>query len=278
VAWPQLLGPPIDARSALAPERRALLKLLEDLSRADWERSTVCPGWTVWDIAAHLLGDDLARLARSRDDHDGLAPRPAESLPDFLNRINDEWVTAARRLSPALLIDLLQWTGEQVERFWLDQDLQRLGEPVSWAGPHPAPVWLDAARDFTEYWIHRQQIHDALCLPDDPSPHVRHLVFDTLIRALPYALRDRVASTDAAVTVTVTGTGGGSWTVRSFGGEWTLVTGSGQASLAHVVLPGDTAWRLWTRGIEPETARRRAALNGDPDLGEVVLRMVSIIR
>jgi len=32
---------------------------------------------------------------------------------------------------------------------------------VSWAGPEPAPVWLDAARDFSEYWTHQQQICDA---------------------------------------------------------------------------------------------------------------------
>jgi hypothetical protein len=33
---------------------------------------------------------------------------------------------------------------------------------VSWAGPDPVPAWLDQARELSEYWIHRQQILQAL--------------------------------------------------------------------------------------------------------------------
>jgi hypothetical protein len=53
---------------------------------------------------------------------------------------------------------------------WRDLDLDALGEPVSWAGPDPAPLWLDCARDFTEYWVHQQQIRDATGRPDTGGP------------------------------------------------------------------------------------------------------------
>jgi hypothetical protein len=38
-------------------ERAALLDLLESLNPVAWERATVCTGWAVRDIAAHLVGD-----------------------------------------------------------------------------------------------------------------------------------------------------------------------------------------------------------------------------
>jgi hypothetical protein len=71
------LGPPIDVRGLFPEERSALLALLGEPVAGDWdwERATVCPGWTVKDITAHVLHDDLRRLASMRDGHQG--PRPA---------------------------------------------------------------------------------------------------------------------------------------------------------------------------------------------------------
>jgi hypothetical protein len=36
-----------------------------------------------------------------------------------------------------------------------------MGEPVTWAGPEPAPIWLDIAREYTERWLHQAQVRDA---------------------------------------------------------------------------------------------------------------------
>ena len=45
----------------------ALVDLLTDLSPDDWQKPTVCAGWTVKDIAAHLLGGEIGILSRKRD-------------------------------------------------------------------------------------------------------------------------------------------------------------------------------------------------------------------
>jgi hypothetical protein len=75
-------------------------------------------------------------------------------LAAFIHRFNDEWVQAVRRVSPRLLLDLLDVPSPQVLALWRDIDLDASSEPVTGAGPDPAPVWLDCARDFTEYWVH----------------------------------------------------------------------------------------------------------------------------
>ena len=68
-----------------------LIKLLRSLSPEDWLRPTICPGWSVKDIAAHLLDTSLRRLSMARDGFFGEAPENADSydgLVRFLDRLN----------------------------------------------------------------------------------------------------------------------------------------------------------------------------------------------
>jgi uncharacterized protein (TIGR03083 family) len=91
-----------------APERASLLELLSALSAGQWQAPTVCPGWSVKDVALHLLGDDIDLLSRRRD---GAAPtdtpgRPAGfgELVASLDRLNQSWVEATRRISPGCCV------------------------------------------------------------------------------------------------------------------------------------------------------------------------------
>jgi uncharacterized protein (TIGR03083 family) len=43
-----------DAWTAIDGHRRALVRLLEDLSEEEWRRPSLCEGWTVRQVAAHL--------------------------------------------------------------------------------------------------------------------------------------------------------------------------------------------------------------------------------
>jgi uncharacterized protein (TIGR03083 family) len=271
------LGPPIDVRPLFRIDRGDLVELLRDLAAADWERPTICPGWRVRDVVAHVAADDFGRLARMRDGYRGVGPREGEPLATFLHRINQEWVVAARRLSPVILTDLLAFTGAQIDELWRSQDLGRLGEPVSWAGDGPAPVWLDAARDFTEYWTHQQQIRDVTLRPRQARPELLGALLDTFIRALPHTLRHVDAPVGSEVEVTVTGGADGSWTATRFAAGWSLRRGPAGSPAASVTLDPDTMWRLCTRGISPEQARARAHLTGDRRLCDAAMRIVSII-
>src|SRR5262249_24295032 len=58
--------PPLDVRSLLQAERAALLTLLGELDPTAWAKPTVCPDWSVKDVALHILDDDLGWLSRGR--------------------------------------------------------------------------------------------------------------------------------------------------------------------------------------------------------------------
>ena len=276
ISW---LGPAIDVRSLFGEQHAAFIDLLRQLTADEWLRPTICPGWTVKDVAAHVLGDHIGRLSMHRDG-DGfrvLHPRDAEPFTVYLNRINEEWVLAARRISPPLLIDLLSTVGEQIVRFWPTVDLNALDAHVRWAGPGPLPFWLDAARDFSEYWTHHQQICDATGRTGLTDPAYLGPVLDTFLRALPHTLRNATAPEGATVEVVVTGPGGGAWTCVREPERWKLRHQSSPAPTAQITLSADTTWRLCTRGITPEQATVRAQIRGDQDLATAALQIVSIM-
>jgi uncharacterized protein (TIGR03083 family) len=94
-------------------ERAALLELLRSLDATAWEHETVCPGWAVRDIAAHLVADDLGRLSRQRDGYRPEGRRGAERLASFVDRQNAEWVRAMRGMSPTVITSLLEVGGRE---------------------------------------------------------------------------------------------------------------------------------------------------------------------
>jgi hypothetical protein len=47
----------------------------------------------------------------------------------LVNRLNQEWVVAARRMSPHLLRELLAWIGPEVEAYFPSLDLEAIGSP-----------------------------------------------------------------------------------------------------------------------------------------------------
>jgi uncharacterized protein (TIGR03083 family) len=272
------LGDPIDVRDLFLVERTELLADLRGLEPADWARAAV-PGWTVKDVAAHLLGDDYGRLARMRDEYpEGPRPNAGEAFPAFIHRANQEWVKACARLSPRSLIDTLDLTGHQIAQMWRHSDLTAHGTPVSWAGADPAPLWLDCARDFTEYWVHRQQIREATGRPPIADPRFLCPVLDTFMRALPFTMRGTEAAPGTQVEVTVSGRAGATWTVTAVAGGWSLTHGPARSPTTTVRLDPDTAWRLCTRGVEPKVALERVHLGGDRTLAVAACQVLSIIR
>jgi len=151
--------PPGDVARLFAEERAHLIDALSALRSSDWPKPTPCPQWTILPLACHLLGDDFSLLARHRDQHLGTVAPLGSDEPAFIAWLDDlqmGWVQAARRLSPRLVVELLAWTAPQVVDLFQSQDPLALSGHVSWAGP--VPVWLDHARELSEYWIHRQQL------------------------------------------------------------------------------------------------------------------------
>jgi uncharacterized protein (TIGR03083 family) len=209
----------------LEEERAELLALLGALDVDAWASATGCPGWTVKDIVAHVLGDDYGILARERDGfRDAGSPHSASwnDVVRFVNERNEAWVAAWRRVSPRLVVDLLAGSGPALWAHYRSIDPEELGAPVSWAGDQPAPNWLRVAREYTERWVHQQQLRDATARPGLREGRWVGPLLDTFAHSLPVALRDADALDGTAVVVAASGEGGGGLTVARRGESWLL--------------------------------------------------------
>jgi uncharacterized protein (TIGR03083 family) len=270
---------PIHVTDLFRPLREGLLVLLNGLSAEEWERPTVCAGWSVKDVASHLLAGDIGVLSRRRDRFApaSQAVKNWEDLVALINCLNASWVEATKRISPRLLCDLLEFTGPQVEAFFSLLDPNAKGVPVDWAGPEPAPVWMDLAREYTERWHHQQQIRDAVAKPGFKERRFFAPVLDAFVRALPHTFRNVSAADGTTVKLRITGDSGGAWLLRREAGAWLVFCAEAEEAAAEVEVAPDDAWRLFTKGLKPEQARARVQLRGELGLAKKVLETVSVI-
>jgi uncharacterized protein (TIGR03083 family) len=207
-------------------ERARLLDLLRALRPTDWRRPTVCPGWDVRSLAAHLVGGDFSVLSRQRDGHHG-TPAPADlheaGFIAWLDDLQVEWAHAARRLSPRLVYELLVWTDDQLVSLVEAQDPSAMYAHVSWASPYPVPVWLDHGRELSERWIHRQQLLEAVGRTSDLRDDVAGPVLDTIRWAYPYRLQLHHRPHGSIISVRIAGPASEyTWHLRSDGSSWTF--------------------------------------------------------
>jgi uncharacterized protein (TIGR03083 family) len=256
-----------------------LVALLSSLSERDWQSPTACPRWSVKDVALHLLGGDVGILSRKRDGFSQAGGQVSdwEGLVALVNEFNDTWVKATRRVSPRLVCDLLKFTGVQVCEYFDTLDPFAIEGPVEWASDKPAPVWLDLAREYTERWHHQQQIRDAVGKPGLKGPRYFAPVLDAFARALPRTYRDTAANDGTLVALTVTGESGGRWLILKEPGGWKLYLDVTGRPAAEIILEEDLAWRLFTKGVTKDEARKRVKIIGDPSLATKALDTISVI-
>ena len=271
---------PIQTIELFPPLSRELIKLLKSLIKEEWSRPTVCTGWSVKDVAAHLLGGSLGRLSKG-EVHSSQAEKNElsfEELVRLIDQENEEWVKAARRISPSLLIEFLDITDKALNMYFKSLPMGGSARtPVSWAGETESSNWMDVAREYTEKWLHQQHIREAVGRPLLTSRKWLFPVLDTFMRALPYTYRNIEADEGTSVAVHIEGKAGGEWCLIRQHGRWQLYSGADPHSTAHVEMDQDLAWRLFTKGIPPAVAQAQVRIEEDRRLGKRILQMVSIM-
>jgi uncharacterized protein (TIGR03083 family) len=257
-----------------------LVQLLRSLGKEEWELQTVAPAWKVRDVAAHLLDTALRKLSLARDACfvESVDIRSPQDLAALVNRLNREGVNVYRRLSPAVLVDLMTMACEQSARFHESLDpFAPAAFAVSWAGEEKSLNWFDTARELTERWHHQQQIRLATNRPGIMLPDLYHPVLDCFVRGLPFHYRDVAAPAGTLVRLEISGDCGGTWLLSRHAAGWALVTDFGGDAASCVIVPQALAWRIFTRGIDREAARAQVEIHGDRDLGEKVLHLTAIV-
>jgi uncharacterized protein (TIGR03083 family) len=257
-----------------------LIDLLAALHSNEWDLQTVAPLWKVRDVAAHLLDTVLRKLSMVRDACyvEAVTIRSPQDVIALVNHLNAEGVAVYRRLSPPVLIDIMKSACQQSATFHESLDpFAPATFAVSWAGEETSPNWFDTARELTERWHHQQQIRLATNRPGIMTPDLYHPVLDCFVRGLPHLFRDVDAPLGTTLLLDIAGECGGQWFLSKGTVRWNLESQSAHAPASRVTIPQELAWRVFTKGIQPESASAQIHIEGDRHLGEKVLSLTAIV-
>ncbi|MBZ5554465.1 MAG: maleylpyruvate isomerase family mycothiol-dependent enzyme [Acidobacteriia bacterium] len=259
---------------------RMLVELLRSLSPGDWEKQTLAPKWKIKDVTAHLLDTALRGVSMGRDGHfhETAKITSNEELAAFINRLNQEGVSFYRRLSPGVLISMIEVASGLLSEFHASLDPFATSPiAVSWAGEERSANWFNTAREFTERWHHQQQIRLAVDKPGIMTPEFYFPVLDCFMRALPFTYRTRTARAGTYAQFNVSGECGGNWYLYREGESWRLAQTPIGERVSDTTIPQEIAWRIFTKGIDRDSAMSHVKVSGDTSLGLHILGMISIV-
>lgn len=258
-----------------------LMQLLKSLTEDEWNARTVAKKWMVKDIASHLLDGNLRGLSFSRDHYFGEKPENINSysdLVDFLNQLNMTWTNATKRLSPNVIIELLESTGKQYSAHLQTLDpFEDAIFSVDWAGEETSLNWFHIAREYTEKFLHQQQIRNAVGKQALFTKELFYPFISTFMYALPHTYRNVSAQKGTIVTLVVKTEIGREWSIIRKENNWVFIESFDTEPNATVKINPDDAWLLFSKGITPEDAKQKVEIFGNEKLGEFALNIIAVM-
>ena len=272
---------PIDTRTLFKPLQEKLIVLLKSLNQDDWNKQTVAKKWKVKDVASHILDGQLKTLSIQRDRYFGEQPPKIKEYNDlilWLNELNHDWVKASKRLSPQIIVLLLESIGDLVSHYY--QSLDPWDEAifsVAWAGEAKSYNWMHVAREYTEFWHHQQQIREAVNKQGILTKELFYPFIDTFFQALPYTFRDVESELGTVIKTQVTSDAGGTWFLTKSSDSWELSSTPNSEPSASVTIPVELSWVLFSKSVRPNEIEGEIKIEGDKRLANKVLEMVSVM-
>lgn len=260
---------------------RKLIELLNSLTAEEWNSQTVAKLWKVKDVASHLLDGNLRNLSASRDSYFGEKPENIHSYQDlvgFLNHLNMSWTSATKRLSPRVITNLLEITGkEYTAHLKTLHPFDNAIYSVAWAGQEISPNWFHIAREYTEKFLHQQQIRDAVGKQGIMTKELFYPFVDTFMFAFPHTFRNISAENGTVVSIEVSTDIGGIWSIVKTDEGWNLDKSKNLNAHAKVIIDPDTTWKLFSKSWKPEQVIDKVKILGDITLAKQALNIVAVM-
>jgi hypothetical protein len=268
----------------LFPElTKKLVKLLKSIRYDEWNKPSPLRGRTVKDLVSHLIDGSLRRLSLQRDAYSSSAVKvnieTYGDQVDYIQKLNRDWMDITDRLSPRILIDLLEYAEKELFEFFkiLDPKGKAIFS-VAWAGEEESENWADIAREYTEKWHHQMQIRIALNKPLLMDLKYIEPLYDTFMLGLPHLYNEMADYPDGErIRVTITGNLDKTWNLRKEG-KWVLDKNADFKSHNVIEFPENLAWIVFTNtDRNKEAYKSKMSVQGDKKLGYKLLDFVAVM-
>jgi uncharacterized protein (TIGR03083 family) len=178
-----------------------IIELLRGIAPNQWESPTPCPGWTVADIAAHLIDLDAMVVNRAAVEHEPVW----DSLPHVKtgsSRFTERGVDFRRGTSSTDLLEQMTSTSQALIEHL---PVHGLEFQVPWMKGEISIDQFLSLRTF-DIWVHEQDIRSALGMPGNLGNNPARTSAQRMISALPLIWGKKVgAPPGSVITLHLTG-------------------------------------------------------------------------
>ena len=194
----------------------AIIALSSTFTEHEWKTPTDCPGWTVQDQVAHMLGSESRLLGLPVPDH---TPQHMSHVKNESGQRNEVWVDWYRSMSGAQVLQRFQEvTGEA------SQSVTHHA-PEDFEAQTQTPIGPGTMRDLLsirifDAWVHEQDIRRAVKRPGDLEGPVAAHAVGRVAMAMPYVVGRKVKPADGTTVVfAMPGAAGRTVALRMEGGR-----------------------------------------------------------
>jgi uncharacterized protein (TIGR03083 family) len=252
----------------LAEVWSSLIALGEALTAAEWAAPTECPGWTVKDQYAHMIGTESALLGEHSPE-----PVAAPHTKNPMGELNEGWVARWRpHAGPEVLAAFRDVTDRRLTAL-------RAMTPADWEASIPTPVGPGTYASFMEIrvfdcWAHEQDVRRAVGKPGHLDGPVAELAMARITGSFGFVVGKRVGPPDgSSVEMALTGPFAQTMAVVMAGGR-AQPSPSLDAPTVRIRTDGATWFRLGTGRVDPADAD--VDYDGDTALGRAVVEQLTI--
>lgn len=247
----------------------------DSLTEVDWQQPTECPGWSVQDNLAHVIGIESVILGRPVPDR---MPPDGPHLRNDLARSNEMWVDVYREHTGAAV--LAEFRAVTAERLSILRAPEMDFGADAWT-----PVGPGTVRDLLPFrvfdsWIHEQDMRRAVRRPGGWEGAAAASALDRIAAVMPMVVGKKVAPPEGTTVVfSVTGEVPRGITIAIVDGRARVLDAPPEVPTVRLELDGETFVRLGAGRGDPEAilATGRVTIVGDAALGASVARAMNFM-
>ncbi|QLY32083.1 maleylpyruvate isomerase family mycothiol-dependent enzyme [Nocardia huaxiensis] len=257
--------------AALSAQWDELTRLVDGLDETAWRTPSALPGWTVFDVIAHVIGVESLLLGEPTPE----VEVSGEHIRNDVGALNEKWIAALRPLTGVQLLERFrEITGRRLKA------LAETG-PEVWAEPVPTPVGMAPYGRFMrirlfDCWMHGLDIADGLGVNTDEGGPRAENAFPELLPAIGKAVVKGAGAPDgASVTIETTGPVRHTVHVAVAGGRAAVVENLDAPATVALSLPSGLFARLRGGRTGADAHPGEYAITGDTELGERLVRSLA---